>query len=118
MANRYKMSDKKRKAVYDKFNGHCAYCGCKISYRELVVDHFIAFSKNGGDKIDNLFPSCELCNGRKHDFGLEEFRKQIENLPNENFPRLKMLCKYYNIKPKRKGFLFYFETFEKEKENG
>ena len=28
-----------RQAVYAKYNGHCAYCGCEIGYKDMQVDH-------------------------------------------------------------------------------
>lgn len=34
------ISKSKREAVYRKHNGHCAYCGRKISYKDMQVDHF------------------------------------------------------------------------------
>lgn len=111
MPNRKMFTPQKRKIVYDKFNGHCAYCGCKIEFGGFVVDHFLAVAKGGKNNIDNLFPSCELCNAKKFDLGIEDFRKELCNLPNENYPKLKILKKYYYIRPKRNNFLFYFETF-------
>lgn len=27
-----------RKQVYEKYNGHCAYCGCKLDYKDMQVD--------------------------------------------------------------------------------
>ena len=24
-----------RQAVYAKYNGHCAYCGCEIDYKDM-----------------------------------------------------------------------------------
>ena len=35
------MKKEERKIVYDKYNGHCAYCGKKIDYKEMQVDHLI-----------------------------------------------------------------------------
>lgn len=32
-----------RQKVYDKFKGHCAYCGCKLKYKEMQVDHFLLY---------------------------------------------------------------------------
>lgn len=31
-----------RQQVYDSLNGHCGYCGCKITYKEMQVDHIEA----------------------------------------------------------------------------
>ena len=30
-----------RKKVYEKYNGHCAYCGCEITLEVMQVDHLI-----------------------------------------------------------------------------
>lgn len=31
-----------RQRVYEKYNGRCAYCGRKIEYKDMQVDHFVA----------------------------------------------------------------------------
>lgn len=47
-----------RKQVYEKCNGHCAYCGCKLDYKDMQVDHVKSvFYYNGTNDIDNLLPS-------------------------------------------------------------
>lgn len=28
-----------REKVYQKYNGHCAYCGCELQYKDMQVDH-------------------------------------------------------------------------------
>lgn len=28
-----------RRQVYEKCNGHCAYCGCELKYEDMQVDH-------------------------------------------------------------------------------
>lgn len=28
-----------RQKVYEKHNGHCAYCGCELEYKDMQVDH-------------------------------------------------------------------------------
>lgn len=33
------MNKNVRQAVYAKYNGHCAYCGCEIDYKDMQVDH-------------------------------------------------------------------------------
>ena len=35
------ISKKVRLAVYDKYSGHCAYCGKKIDYKDMQLDHMI-----------------------------------------------------------------------------
>ena len=38
-----------RIAVYQKCNGHCAYCGCDLQYKDMQVDHVIPL--NGCEKL-------------------------------------------------------------------
>ena len=63
-----------RQKVYDKYNGHCAYCGKAISIKEMQVDHIIPKRNGGTNDIDNLNPSCRLCNHYKRAAGIETFR--------------------------------------------
>lgn len=87
------ISKEKRQAVYAKYDGRCAYCGRKIEYREMQVDHFIpqemepvvvAGNFPGLDSIDdfqNLMPACQTCNHYKRAHSLETFRRYIEEIP-------------------------------------
>lgn len=34
------ISKKIREEVYRKYDGHCAYCGREIAYKDMQVDHF------------------------------------------------------------------------------
>lgn len=71
-----------REKVYNMFSGHCAYCGKKIAYREMQVDHIHPLNKNGEDSLANMFPSCASCNNYKGALTLEQFRDRIESLHN------------------------------------
>lgn len=39
MNQRRKLTKDERMAVYEKTNGHCAYCGCELEYKDMQVDH-------------------------------------------------------------------------------
>lgn len=41
MNQRRKLTKDERMAVYKKTNGHCAYCGCELEYKDMQVDHVI-----------------------------------------------------------------------------
>ena len=41
MQKRKSLSPKVREAVYYKYDGHCAYCGKELTYKEFQVDHLI-----------------------------------------------------------------------------
>ena len=56
-------------------------CGCKLEYKDMQVDHVKSvFYYNGTNDIDNLLPSCRMCNFYKSTFTLDEFRKNLETL--------------------------------------
>ena len=71
-------------------NGHCGYCGCKITYKEMQVDHIEAVylheeELNAGqaqeiNSIENYMPACRMCNFYKSTMSVESFRKQLETL--------------------------------------
>ena len=63
-----------RQKVYDKYNGHCAYCGKPITIKNMQVDHILPKRLGGTDDIDNLNPSCRLCNHYKRANSIESFR--------------------------------------------
>ena len=41
-----------REQVYQKYNGHCAYCGCELDYKDMQVDHVKSVYGNGDNNIE------------------------------------------------------------------
>lgn len=69
----------RRQQVYDKYDGHCAYCGRRLSQKwDMQIDHIIPKRRGGTGEIDNLNPSCGRCNRRKNVLLVEEFREEIQ----------------------------------------
>lgn len=75
-----------RQLVYAKYDGHCAYCGCKLEPKDMQVDHiksvFQSTRENGwyeaqDDSIENLMPACRQCNFYKNETDIEGFRTRI-----------------------------------------
>ena len=66
-----------RQKVYEKYNGHCAYCGKAITIKDMQVDHILPKRNGGTDDIDNLNPSCRLCNHYKRAADAETFRNVL-----------------------------------------
>lgn len=66
-----------RQKVYDKYNGHCAYCGKPITIKDMQVDHILPKRNGGKDHIDNLNPSCRLCNHYKRAADIETLRNWL-----------------------------------------
>lgn len=113
---------KVREEVYQVYNGHCAYCGCEIEYKDMQVDHIKAHYLNGEDIKDNYRPSCRMCNFYKSTFGIEQFRKNVKTIPQrlEKEFIYRLAKKYGIIEEIDKEVKFYFEEYkniksEKEK---
>lgn len=108
-----------REAVYAKYGGHCAYCGRKIEIKDMQVDHFIpknGYFAQGTDDINNLMPSCRMCNHYKRDNRLETFRTYIEEIPRKLRERnyiYKIGLAYGNVIENEKPIKFYFEGINK-----
>lgn len=74
-----------RLQVYNKYGGHCAYCGKAIEYKDMQVDHIeprynAIYRHKPLDElnvIDNYNPSCRACNFRKGTLSIEGFRTEI-----------------------------------------
>ena len=106
-----------RKAVYDKYGGHCAYCGSVLTLKEMQVDHFIpkkGWNESGSDDIENLMPSCRMCNHYKRAHTLDLFRTYIEEIPRKCSDDYiyKIGVRYGLIEEHRKPIKFYFEEVE------
>lgn len=124
-----------REQVYKKYNGHCAYCGCEMQLKDMQVDHFLAkrnfqlhvknkwripdfllhLTEGDINHIDNLMPSCRVCNGWKTTHSLETFRDELQ----QQLLRLQRDSSNYRI-AKKYGLItensidikFYFEKIK------
>jgi len=117
-----KLTKKERKEIYNKYNGHCAYCGRAINFNNFHVDHLKSVREIGGtmdnpenDTINNMMPSCITCNIRKGSGTLEYFRKEMES----SVDRLRKYSSafrfaelYSQVKVTPKDIVFFFELFK------
>lgn len=122
-----------REIVYNKYNGHCAYCGCKLEYKDMQVDHIESLyvkslneqladnpTLTQNDNVENLMPSCRQCNFYKGEADIEGFRSKIHNWLErtciDSF-QVKLAMKYGILQYKPWDDKFYFEkncTFNTE----
>lgn len=128
------MSKIDRDIVYRKCNGRCGYCGEELNSK-FQVDHIIPQSFFGGhiknkfrvpkflwhltendvNHIDNLLPTCSVCNKWKSAHDLELFRTEIS----EQLKRLKdynsnyrFALRYHLVQETPHPITFYFETLK------
>lgn len=85
MVKRKKIPKAVRERVYNLTDGHCAYCGCEITPKEMQVDHYLSLefgfviATDHGDvnSEDNYLPTCRSCNYYKSGMHIEKFRQMI-----------------------------------------
>lgn len=62
-----------RNYLLEKFNRQCSYCGIKNV--PLQIEHILAKSQGGSNRVSNLCLACEKCNQIKDNKPIEEFLK-------------------------------------------
>lgn len=112
-----------RLKVLNKYNGHCAYCGCEITLADMQIDHIIprkSFEDKKqavDDSIDNYNPSCRLCNHYKRAESIEVFRDWSLGGVIDRLKKIyifRVALKYHMIEIKGWNHKFYFEQFKKK----
>jgi len=63
-----------REYLLEKWGRECAYCGAKNV--PLEIEHIIARSKGGSDRVSNLTLACTPCNQEKGNKDIKEFLKR------------------------------------------
>ena len=122
-----------RQQVYDKYGGHCAYCGREIKMSEMQVDHATAFAQQWYAKkekceevaqmiaddsindLSNLMPACRACNFYKGINDIDGLRRRIltdlEHTCRSTF-QTRLAMQYGMIEYKPWDGKFYFERKE------
>ena len=113
-----------REAVFEKFGHHCAYCGCLLEYNDMQVDHIDSVYLNNDihkeksldelNDIDNLWPSCRMCNFYKGTGSIEDFRNRLSDELVRNMRKpfdYRLALKYGLIKENIRPILFFWETY-------
>lgn len=72
---RPKISKAKRKRIFERCEGRCAYCakGLELGTFDACIDHVKPLAKGGNNEDENLVMACRKCNASKHDKTLEEW---------------------------------------------
>lgn len=104
-----------REKVYAKYDGHCAYCGKKIEYKDMQVEHIVPQRVGGINDIENLLPTCRLCNHYKRGNDLDSFRNWLLGNIIERIRKIyivKVAERYGMITFNEWNKQFYFENYE------
>ena len=100
-----------RWGVYKKYDGHCAYCGKKITFKEFQVDHIDPDYTKNRNRENNLNPCCKECNIWKCNYQIEVYREKVKDLETYLVKRLafKVGKNYGVLEFKKWDERFYFE---------
>lgn len=122
-----------RLEVFNKTDGFCGYCGEKLFTNTFQVDHIIPKSQfrhyvlnrkewtpaflehlthNDVNHIDNLMPTCRVCNNWKGAHHLEFFRSELQDQlerANKYSTNYRMAKRYKQVEEKPEPIEFYFE---------
>lgn len=127
------LSKEARQKVYNKHQCKCGYCGMGITIKEMQVDHIIPQSEfimhilnkykipkflehltiEDLNHIDNLMPTCRVCNKWKSNFDLDFFRKELQEQVkrlNDYSSNYRIAKKYNLVVEDVKPIVFYFES--------
>ena len=118
---RKKLTEKERRIIYNKTNGHCAYCGCELPMKGFHVDHvkclrnyeyldeFIGIKIDG---LENMLPACGSCNRYKSTYDLETFRKMLSGIPkrlDRDVSTYSIAIRFKMIEEHTEPIQFYYE---------
>ena len=122
MSKHKSISKKKRIQVYEKYQGHCAYCGCELEYKDMQVDHIksVYLHNDYNDDmtedelydISNLMPACRMCNFYKSEGDIEQLRNRLSDELIRNMRKpfdYRLALKYGLIQENIHPIIFYFE---------
>ena len=54
-----------RYKIYERDNFTCRYCGVKLTYENITLDHIVPCCLNGKNNPSNLVTCCHPCNRKK-----------------------------------------------------
>lgn len=66
----------------------CRYCGNKINRKFWHLDHIVPLALNGKNTVDNIAPSCPMCNLMKRDYHENDFLMRCEMIVNNRKQKL------------------------------
>jgi len=72
-----------RRAIFERDEYTCQYCGRRYRTSELSLDHIVPRSRGGRDSWTNLVLACTGCNARKHAHTPREAGMKLIRQPRE-----------------------------------
>lgn len=115
---RHRLTKSERMKILKKTDGHCAYCGCRIVYNEMQIDHVVPIYNGGEDTENNMLPACRSCNHYKGTSSLGAFRNKLEKMLDvleRDSVTYKIAKRFGLVVPKPRKITFYFEQLRRDR---
>lgn len=71
----------KRRALFNRDGWTCQYCGEKLNWSTITIDHITPRSRGGVTSWQNCVSSCSRCNKKKASLTLEEANMRLIKKP-------------------------------------
>lgn len=116
--SRRHLTQQERREIWNKTNRRCGYCGVRVRFEEMQIDHMRPLARGGSNRESNLMCSCAYCNEYKAARTVEQFRHAVkysvqvlesESLAYRNASRFGLIRKTNN------GCEFYFERLKRRR---
>lgn len=100
--------------LWDKTDGHCAYCGVAFaSPADMTTDHLVSRASGGDNSRENRFPCCRSCNSIKNHRPLSYLRdalqRRLSGRPAFTVEQLAYLATHGLTLPHVEPYVFYWE---------
>ena len=77
--NKEAVSEKRRSLIFQKYVGHCAFCGKKISKDSFAIEYGAEKLQNRLKRYYELLPACLSCANEKRGMELESYRQFLQD---------------------------------------
>lgn len=83
---RWKPPRFRKKVLFNRDSWSCQYCGTKLSWDTIEIEHILPASRGGPTSWHNCVAACKPCNKRKADRTPDEAGMQLLSVPREPSP--------------------------------
>jgi len=87
----------RKRVLFNRDNWQCQYCGVKLDWHSITIDHVTPRSRGGTTCWKNCVAACKKCNSKKGSRSLAESGLQLRHLPTE--PKIHHFWEFKELAP-------------------
>lgn len=100
----------RKKVLFNRDNWQCQYCGTRLDWSSVTIDHVTPKSRGGTTCWKNCVAACKKCNSKKGSRSLSETELVLRKLPTE--PKMTHYWEMMHPSQWHKDWRHFFETTE------